>query len=80
MREDGELDRVEFGSDLFPELMTDLDTDVSLASDRETTVRLNQDRAQLVHDDARSGWTLPCNKKNKIIKKIILYCFSDSKF
>lgn len=55
MREDGELDRVEFGSDLFPELMPDLDPGVSLASDRETTVRLNQDRAQLVHDDARSG-------------------------
>jgi hypothetical protein len=55
MREDGELDRVEFGSDLFPELVPDLDPDVSLPSDRETTVWLNQDRAQLVHDDARSG-------------------------
>ena len=55
MREDGELDRVEFGPDLFPELVPDLDSDVSLPSDCETTVRLNQDRAQLVHDDARPG-------------------------
>jgi hypothetical protein len=55
MREDGELDRVEFGPDLFPELVPDLDPDVSLPSDRETTVWLDQECAQLVHDDARSG-------------------------
>jgi hypothetical protein len=55
MRENGELNSIEFGPNFLPEIVPHLDPNVSELCDIESTIRLNQDRTQLVHDDAGSG-------------------------
>ena len=61
MRENGQLNCVQLRPDLPPQVVANLDSDVALTSDLEFAVWFNQNRAQLIHDDAGPGRSVAYN-------------------
>jgi hypothetical protein len=68
MRKNGELNGIEFCPDFLPEIVPDPDPNVTEFRNTKLTIRLNQDRAQLVHDNARSGRAMACINKSFNVK------------
>lgn len=72
MREDAELNGVEFGSDLRSQTLSDGDLDVTAISDLRGAVWFDQQRAQIVHDDDRTAQSISRRQRTRLIHVGIL--------
>lgn len=72
MREDAELNGVEFGSDLRSQTLSDRDLDVTAISDLRGAVWFDQQRAQIVHDDDGTAQSISRRQRTQLIHVGIL--------